>query len=315
MPAERKLRVACHGRNGHQIHHLLAAGYAQAELVAVSAFDDARLPAAVARHAGLAELLAAGGVDLVSLCSPRREHQAADALACLDAGCHVLAEKPAALSSAELERVVRRAGERGLVFREMAGICDHRPFPDLKRLLADGAIGAPFQITVQKSYPWHGERPADARVDGGVRLQVGVHVLRIAEQLLGPIVDLHSRSTHLGDPAARGLVMAAGFAWTHAGGAIGGGVANYGGAREIGVWGNDAVRVFGAEGHLAWSAVEGCIRVWRRGHLPEVRQPELDEIPHLDRVVAACLGDTGALAPLDAELHPTRLLLATQDGA
>jgi predicted dehydrogenase len=303
-----RLRIACHGRNGHQIHRALLAGIPGAELVAISGFEDPEIPPSVARHLDVDGLLAAGDIDLISLCSPRRDRQALDAQACLQAGVHVYAEKPAAMRRADLERCVDLATARGLVFREMAGTVDEPPFPDLESLVADGAVGTPFQILIQKSYPWHLDRPVDAGIDGGVRLQVGVHALRIAEHLLGPISMLHTQECAIGDPGGRGLIMAANLSWRHTSGAIGVAVANYGGAAETGVWGNDAVRVFGSDGHLVWSAADGPIRIWRRSAHPQLVMPHACHPPHFHRVLDACCRDD-RLPPLDHELHPTRLLL------
>ena len=303
------VRIACHGRNGHQIHRALKAGHPNAILTAISGFDDPEIPATVLRYDSLAALLAAGVADLVSVCSDRRSTQIDDVIACLTAGCHVYAEKPATLSMADLDHVLRCAQQHQRIFCEMNGSCDDVPFPDLRRLIMTEAIGDIFQITVQKSYPWHQQRPTDSGIDGGVALQVGVHVLRIAEYLLGPITQLTSLSTNRGDPGNSGTEMAASFNWQHASGVIGSGVANYGGAKEIGVWGNDAVRLFGAKGCIAWSAAEGCIRTWRRDACPEMLIPTQRDRPQLERVISACQGHLGDLPNVAIELHPTRLLL------
>ena len=94
MKDSRRLGVGLYGKNGHQIHSLLA-NHPRAELVATAAFDPAALSASQQqnpqiRHGqSLADLLQDKRVELVSLCSPRRCDQARDAIRCLEAGKHV----------------------------------------------------------------------------------------------------------------------------------------------------------------------------------------------------------------------------------
>ena len=87
------------------------------DVVAV-AEPDAGSRALVARrhgirraHAGWEDLLEAGGLDAVLVCSPNASH-AAVTLAALDAGLHVLVEKPLCLDPADADRVVAAAGDR-----------------------------------------------------------------------------------------------------------------------------------------------------------------------------------------------------------
>jgi predicted dehydrogenase len=60
------------------------------------------------------ELLAR--VDLVSIVVPTQYHFPV-AKECLEAGCHILLEKPVTQTVAEADELIRMAAERGLVFR------------------------------------------------------------------------------------------------------------------------------------------------------------------------------------------------------
>ena len=62
----------------------------------------------------LDELLADPGVDVVHVTSPNDLH-ASQTLAILDAGKHVVCEKPLAMTATESAALVRRASETGLV--------------------------------------------------------------------------------------------------------------------------------------------------------------------------------------------------------
>src|SRR5690606_39060043 len=80
------------------------------------------------------------GVDVVAICSPTETH-ASLALAALEAGRHVVVEKPLAVTVADAEAVARLAEERGL----MVSMVSQRRFePEhlhLKRLLDAGELG------------------------------------------------------------------------------------------------------------------------------------------------------------------------------
>lgn len=68
------------------------------------------------RHvtADLAEALAQPGLDAVILCTPTQLH-AAQAIQCMEAGCHVQVEIPLADSLADAEAVLQKQAETGLV--------------------------------------------------------------------------------------------------------------------------------------------------------------------------------------------------------
>ena len=88
----------------------------------------------------LDQVLNDDSVDAVAIATPAGTH-ASVALACLDAGKHVLVEKPLAASVAEGEKMVAAANERGLTL-----MCDHTYCytPVVRRirdLVADGEVG------------------------------------------------------------------------------------------------------------------------------------------------------------------------------
>jgi predicted dehydrogenase len=90
----------------------------------------------------LDDVLADPEIDAVAVATPAGTHTEV-VLACLDAGKHVLVEKPLATSVAEAEKLVQAAEQRGLVL-----MCDHtycytpavRKVRELSRLGALGSI-------------------------------------------------------------------------------------------------------------------------------------------------------------------------------
>jgi len=114
--------VGLYGLNGHQIHRKLEV-YPQAELVAAAAVDPEALPqqpdgsAELRHYDSLDELLRDDRVALVSLCSPMRSKQAHEAIRCLEAGKHVYAEKPCAMSEEDLDAIIAASARTGMTLR------------------------------------------------------------------------------------------------------------------------------------------------------------------------------------------------------
>ena len=116
------------------------------ELVAVCDLDHARASRVVGPRpdirveTSLARLLADDDIDAVAVATPARTHRAV-ALAAIEAGKHVLVEKPLADSRAEAEVMTVAARERGLTL-----MCDHTYCysPAVQRIgemVADGTLG------------------------------------------------------------------------------------------------------------------------------------------------------------------------------
>ena len=124
---------------------------------------DADQVAAAARQYGWAEsatdwraVLERDDIDIVDVCVPGHLH-AEVAVAALEAGKHVLAEKPLANTLAEAENMVevaRRARERGV--HSMVGF-NYRRVPALalaRRHVAEGRIGTVRQVRIAYLQDW-----------------------------------------------------------------------------------------------------------------------------------------------------------------
>lgn len=163
-----------------------------AELVAAVGTHAARLAAFCdelgARPCGsLDELLADDGVDVVVIATPNDLH-VPQALACLEAGRHVLLEKPMACDRAAAESLVARA--RALDRRVLIGHLWRfdREAQRLRAAVAEGAIG---RVVKTKGYGVHvnwgpsGWFVESARAGGGALIDMGVHAIDTVRYLLG----------------------------------------------------------------------------------------------------------------------------------
>ena len=142
--------------------------------------------------AGLDDLWSdAADHDLVVIGTPNRFHVPI-ALRALDAGLHVVIDKPMAPTAAEGRRVAAEAEARGLVLTVFQNRRWDGDFLTLRRLLDEGALGdvVRFESRFERWRPaitegaWRerGE-PEEA---GGLLFDLGAHLIDQAVQLFGP---------------------------------------------------------------------------------------------------------------------------------
>ncbi|MCB2177414.1 MAG: Gfo/Idh/MocA family oxidoreductase [Actinomycetales bacterium] len=116
------------------------------DLVAVCDLDEARARKVVGDRStvevmtSVDALLARDDVDAVAIATPAGTH-ARLALAALDAGKHVVVEKPIASTSADARRMVQRAGEVGRVLMVDHTFCYTPVVLRIRDMIAEGTIG------------------------------------------------------------------------------------------------------------------------------------------------------------------------------
>jgi len=133
----------------------------------------------------VAALLAEPDIDLVVVASPDALH-AEHAIAALEAGKHVLIDKPFATSLADARRITaagEAAGKQVTVFQNRRWDADFRT---LRQLIADGALGeiVQFESHFDRWRPTPTGRWKEAR-KGGVWLDLGPHLVDQALVLFG----------------------------------------------------------------------------------------------------------------------------------
>jgi predicted dehydrogenase len=149
-------------------------------------------------------LVASDDIDLIDICTPGDSH-AEIAIAALEAGKHVLCEKPLANSVAEAEQMVRAAeaaASRGV--RCMVGFT-YRRLPAValaRQLVAEGRIGAVRHVRAQYLQDWIAdpEAPLSWRLDkdragSGSLGDIGAHIIDLTQYITGD--PIHEVSGHL----------------------------------------------------------------------------------------------------------------------
>jgi predicted dehydrogenase len=142
------VRLAVAGAGYWGINHVrAAASLRDARLVAVADPSEAararvaRLAPGARLESDLEALLAAADVDAVILATPARDH-GAQAVAALDAGKHVLVEKPVALSTEDALRVQAAAERSQKTLMVGHLMLFHPAFERLQQLVRSGELGA-----------------------------------------------------------------------------------------------------------------------------------------------------------------------------
>jgi len=210
MSAAQPLRAGVVGLGWAGQQHMAAyAGDPGVELVALAGMEVGPLDelgehygvAAEQRHQDWRELLAHGELDVVSIATPTTLH-APVATAALDAGVHVLSEKPMAENGTAARTMVEAAQRND---RVLDVSFNHRRRGDvaaLKSVVDAGLLGEIYYAKAgwlrRQGIPtlgsWFTRR---ASAGGGPLMDIGVHMLDMALHLMGePQVSTASAATY-----------------------------------------------------------------------------------------------------------------------
>jgi len=269
----------------------------------------------IVHYQTLDELLDDPRVELVSLCSPRRSDQAADAIQALRAGKHVYAEKPCAMDEPALDEIIRASLAADRQFHEMAGSAFEQPYFAMGQVVRDGRIGEVIQVICEKSYPYHAGRPQDEGIDGGLIGQCAIHGLRFVEQVAGVrISNVVTMETSTGNPVAGGgLHMAATLMLRLENGGVASVTANYLNPRGTKIWGDESLRILGTLGMV--ESTHGGAET--RLIIGETSHGQLDTTPpgidYLCAFLETIAGHGEMPLTLEEELSPTRWVIRAKE--
>ena len=141
------------------------------------------------RHPSYASLVADPEVDVVYVASPHIYHRDHSIMA-LEAGRHVLVEKPLAINAAEASAMIAVARERGLFMMEAMWTRFLPLYVELRSTLAAGTLGpielfwADFGINPGRT--GRRQRLFDSALGGGALLDLGIYGVSLASMIFGP---------------------------------------------------------------------------------------------------------------------------------
>ncbi|MFT4262144.1 MAG: Gfo/Idh/MocA family oxidoreductase [Nocardioides sp.] len=141
----------------------------------------------VRAHGSYADLVDDPDVDVVYVATPHALHLD-DARLALEAGKHVLCEKPLTLDARDAERLFALASERGLFLMEAMWTACHPAIHALRERLATGELGRPRHLHAELGFVVPDDptsRMLDSRLGAGALLDMGIYPLTFAHLLLG----------------------------------------------------------------------------------------------------------------------------------
>jgi len=210
----KKLRVACIGAGGIAGAHL--AEYAKMADVEIVGLADPIMESMLKKaeqykipvencFTDYSEMLRKVKPDAVSVCSPNGAH-AANAVAALEAGAHVIVEKPMAMSAKEAQQMidVAKKQQRKLVIGFQHRYDGRSAF--LRGAVEKGEFGdilyARVQALRRRGIPNWGVFGQKALQGGGPMIDIGVHCLEMCHFVMGsprPVAAVGNCFTYLGD--------------------------------------------------------------------------------------------------------------------
>ena len=171
------------------------ANVADAEASAVASNDQDRSDHfgeshAIARRYGSYEEMAGDGdLDVIYVASTQQRHMR-DTLLFLEAGRHVLCEKPFALNTSQVETMIAAATANDRFLMEALWSRFLPSYLRLAELLAEGAIGEPRLVQSDFSIRVPPEEVAEHRLydphrGGGALLDLGIYPVQLAHYIMG----------------------------------------------------------------------------------------------------------------------------------
>ncbi|QAT62005.1 Gfo/Idh/MocA family oxidoreductase [Acidilutibacter cellobiosedens] len=203
--------IGC-GRISHKHIEALANNFTEADLVSVcdivpekmdkdveEYYDFMKqrginLDKKINKYTDYKEMLKREDIDVVSICT-ESGHHAVHALYCLNAGKHVLVEKPMALSLNDADKMIKLSREKNLKL----GICHQNrfnsPIQKLRRAVEEGRFGRIINGTARilwnrnddyyKQAPWRGTKA----LDGGTLMNQCIHNIDLLQWMMGSEVE------------------------------------------------------------------------------------------------------------------------------
>ena len=285
------------------------------EVVAIASRDQARADAAAKQlgipsaHGSYAALLADPNVDAVYNPLPNHGH-VPWSIRAIQAGKHVLCEKPIALTSAEAGELIAVAKQHPQIKVMEAFMYRHHPqWIRAKQIVAEGGIGA--LRTVHSFFSYYNADPANVRnmadIGGGGLMDIGCYNISLSRFLFGAeparVVGLvEFDPTFKTDRLASGMLD------------FGAGTATFTCSTQLASY--QRVNIYGTEGRIEIeipfnAPPDKPCRIWhqRGADVKEIVFPICDQYTlQGDAFALAVLNDTPVPTPLEDALANMRVL-------
>ncbi|MGD0295644.1 MAG: Gfo/Idh/MocA family oxidoreductase [Bryobacteraceae bacterium] len=321
----KKVRIALIGLEGH-ISEILDPmdRLPDVELVAIQD-PDPKLVAQVAegkhgararRYGDWRELLNRETLDMVGVCGTNGERTEI-ILECAKRKIHIVAEKPLALTVADLDRVRQAVAQSGIHLTMLLSMRFEARYRAMKQIVEAGEIGEVAQIAAQKSYKL-GERAEWMRNRssyGGTIPYIGVHMVDLMRFTSGrELVEAVSFEGRVGHPEMRDLENTTatifeldnrGTAALHM---------DYFRPEIAPTWGDDRLRLAGTRGVVEYQAATGVTVITGERAPREIRNLLPDSSLFLDFLESVYHGAPAGLSLRDI-YRVNEIVLAARESA
>lgn len=151
-------------------------------------------------------------VDAVVISTPNHLHRD-HAVAALEAGKHVLLQKPMARTTEECDAILAARERSGVMLGVYMNLLDHPLFRDLRRMAQEGYLGKTVLYSARLAHrgglAWGGVdqnwRASRNRTGGGSFIQLGVHYQHLMRWLTGErVTGVQAMNTNVACPQIEG---------------------------------------------------------------------------------------------------------------
>ncbi|MCR4318529.1 MAG: Gfo/Idh/MocA family oxidoreductase [Planctomycetes bacterium] len=137
-------------------------------------------------HGTIDDLIADRNVDVVSVNTPNYQH-AEVAIKAMNAGKHVIVEKPLALTLADADAMIDAAKKNGVILGYAEELVFVPKFVEARRLALAGGIGSVYFVKQMEKHagpysPWFFDRKF---AGGGILMDMGCHAIEYCRFVLG----------------------------------------------------------------------------------------------------------------------------------
>lgn len=191
-----KLGIVGFGFMGHCDADMMAT-FEDIDLVAVADIVPSHMadaPAGVETYNSMDEMLEKADIDVVMISTPNPSHLEMVEKAA-KAGKHIICEKPAAMTSAEFDKMVEATEKAGVIFTVHQQRRWDKDYRIMKEVYDRGLVGKPYVIKSQlygfngNMHDWH----VYPEMGGGMLYDWGVHLIdQILDMVDSPIVSLYA---------------------------------------------------------------------------------------------------------------------------
>lgn len=159
-----------------------------------------------AAYQSLSDMIKDSKLDVICICTPHPAH-ALYAVEAADLGCHVIIEKPLAVSLEDCDKIIEAGDRNHVTIGTIVQRRFYRPCMRIKKAIDEGKIGTPILGTLNmlgwrdqayyESDPWRGTWKGEG---GGVMVSQAIHQMDLLLWYMGEVDEVYGIWKNLNHP-------------------------------------------------------------------------------------------------------------------